>query len=258
MNKDSASATLQNLKHIIVGNLSFTLHDNLVTFDRYHFTGILIDKVLVPTLQHTSGKLTAHNGFQGFLVDLYLLSEVENTENILISFKTNSAQQCRYRQFLLTIDVSVHHVVDVGGELNPRTLERDDTGRVKQRSVSMYVLTEEYAGRTVQLRNDNTLSTVNNERTVGRHIRDGAKEHVLNHRAEILVIWVCAIQFQLSLQRYAIGEATLQTLINGVTGRVNIVIQELKNKVVSRVCDREVLSEHLIQTVVLAFLRRSV
>mgnify|MGYP007043003657 CR=1 FL=1 len=80
----------------------------------------------------------------------------------------------------------------------------------------------------------------------------------MNHRAEVLVVGVSAIQFQLSLQRYAISQAALQALINGVTGRVDIVIQELKNEVVARVCNREILGEHLIQAVILAFLRRSV
>ena len=122
----------------------------------------------------------------------------------------------------------------------------------------MNVLSEEHTRRTVQLGNDDTLSTVDNERTVGRHIGNGAKEHVLNHSTEVLVVGISAIQLQLSLQGYAIGETALQTLVNGVAGRVDIVIQELKHEVITRVGDREVLGEHLIQTVVLAFLRRSV
>ena len=110
----------------------------------------------------------------------------------------------------------------------------------------------------MQLRYNNTLGTINHEGTVGGHVRNRTKEDVLNHCAEILMIGIGAIEFQLSLQGYAIGQTTLQALIDGVTGRVNIVIQELKNKVVTRVGDREVLCEHLIQTVILAFLRRSV
>ena len=84
------------------------------------------------------------------------------------------------------------------------------------------------------------------------------KEHVLNHRTEILMIRVSAIQFQLSLQGHTIGQTTLQTLVNGVARRVDIVIQELKNEIITRVGDREILGEYLIQTVILAFLRRSV
>ena len=72
------------------------------------------------------------------------------------------------------------------------------------------------------------------------------------------MIRISTIQFQLSLQGYTIGQTTLQTFVNGVTGRVDIVIQELKDEIITCVGDREVLCEHLIQTVILAFLRRSI
>ena len=72
------------------------------------------------------------------------------------------------------------------------------------------------------------------------------------------MVGIGTVEFQLSLQGYAISQATLQTLVNGVTGRVDIVIQELKDEIVTCIGDREVLGEHLIQAVVLAFLRRSV
>ena len=122
----------------------------------------------------------------------------------------------------------------------------------------MNVLSEEHARRTVQLRYYNTLGSIDNESTIGGHIRNRAQEHILNHCAEVLMIRISTIQFQLSLQRYAIGQTTLKTLVNRVTRRVDIVIQELKNEVITRIGDREVLSEHLIQAVILAFLRRSV
>ena len=122
----------------------------------------------------------------------------------------------------------------------------------------MHALTEEHTRRTVQLRHNNALGAVDDERAILGHVGNGAKEHILNHRAEVLMVGVGAIQFQLSLQGYAIGQATLQTLVDSVAGRVDIVIQELKNEIVSCVGDREVLGEHLIQAVVLTFLRRSV
>ena len=104
----------------------------------------------------------------------------------------------------------------------------------------MHALSEEHARRTVQLGYNHTLSTIDNKRTIGRHIGDRAQEHVLDHRSEILMIRIRAIQFQLSLQRHTIGQTALQTLVDGVAGRVDIVIQELKNEVITRVGDREV------------------
>ena len=122
----------------------------------------------------------------------------------------------------------------------------------------MHALSEEHARRTVQLRHDYALGAVDYEGAVAGHVRNGAKEHVLDKSSEVLMVGVGTVKLHLSLQGYAICQTALETLVNGVTRRVDIVIQELKDEVVARVADREVLREHLIETVILAFLRRSV
>ena len=258
VDKNGVSTALQDVDHVLLGNLGLTIHDDLVTLDGHHLASILIDEVLVPTLQHTGGEFAADDLLQGGLAHLHLLGQVEDLQDVLIVLETDGTKQCRNRQLLLTVDVGIHHVVDVGGKLNPRTLERDDAGRVEQRAVGVDILSEEHAGRTMQLRHDHTLGTIDDERAIGSHIGNGTQEHVLNHRAEILMVGIRAVKFQLGLQGYAIGQAALQTLVDGVAGRVDIVVQELKNEIITRVGDREVLGEHLIQTVILAFLRRSV
>ena len=110
----------------------------------------------------------------------------------------------------------------------------------------------------MQLRYNNTLSTIDDESTVLCHVRNSTQEYILDESTEILMIWVCTVKFHLSLQRYTIRKTSLQALINSIAWRVNIVIQELKNEIITSIGDREVLREHLIQTVILAFLRRSI
>ena len=60
-------------------------------------------------------------------------------------FVTNGTEKSRNGQLLLTVDVGIHNVVDVGGKFNPRTLERNDTGGIKNFSVGVNSLTEENA-----------------------------------------------------------------------------------------------------------------
>ena len=79
----------------------------------------------------------------------------------------------------------------------------------------------------MELRNNNSFCTIDHKRTLLGHIRDQTKVYVLNHRGEILVIRVGAIQFQLGLQRYAIGHATLQTFIYAVTRWIDIIVEKL-------------------------------
>ena len=98
---------------------SFTVDDYLVTFDRYNFTGIFINKVFSPGLQHTCCQFPTDNLFQISLIDLHVLCQIEDFENILIILKSYSSQQSSYREFLLTVDVSIHHIVDIRSELNP-------------------------------------------------------------------------------------------------------------------------------------------
>ena len=89
MNKDSRCAALEDIHHILICNLSLTLHDNFVTLDRYYLTCILINEVLIPALKYTCSKLAAHNSLQSLLVDLNLLSEVEDLKDVFISFKSD-------------------------------------------------------------------------------------------------------------------------------------------------------------------------
>ena len=107
----------------------------------------------------------------------------------------------------------------------------------------------------MKLRHYDAFGTVDDKRAVRCHIWNRAKENVLNHGSEIFMIRVCTIKLQLGFQGYAICKSALETFVYAVTWRVDIVIQELKNEIVSCVGDREVFCKHLIQTVILAFLR---
>ena len=144
MQQHSRSSTITDFVDILSSKFCLTLHDHLITFDRNHLAGILINEVLIPTLQYTSSQLTTYGSLHIFLIHLYLLSKVENLKNILILLITNSTEQGRYRQLLLTVDVSIHHIVDICSKLYPTTLEWDYTRRIKHSTIGMNALTEEH------------------------------------------------------------------------------------------------------------------
>ena len=142
--ENALSSTFQNLRYHLLGDDSLALNDNLRTVDRYYFTSIFVHEVLVPASHHATGNLAAYAGLEVLLVDLYLLGKVEDAQNVLIAFITDGTQQCRNRQFLLTVDISIHYIIYIGRKLNPRTLEWNDTCAVKHSTVGMHTLTEEY------------------------------------------------------------------------------------------------------------------
>ncbi len=122
----------------------------------------------------------------------------------------------------------------------------------------MHALAEENARRTMQLCHYYTFCSIDDKSTICRHVRNCSKEHVLNDRTEVLMVLIRAIKLHLSLQWDTISQAPLKALINRVTRRIYIIIEELKHKIIARVCNWEVLCEHLIQTVILTFLGRRV
>ena len=91
----------------------------------------------------------------------------------------------------------------------------------------MHTRTEEHARRTVELRHNDALRTIDNKGPVGRHVRNRAQEDVLNHGIKILMIRVGAIELQLRLQRNTVRQAALEALLDAVTGRVDIIVKEL-------------------------------
>ena len=79
----------------------------------------------------------------------------------------------------------------------------------------------------MQLRHDNTLGTVDDESAVVGHIRNRAKENILHNRVEILVVGVGTVKLQFSLQGDTVRKSALKAFIDAVTGRVDIIIEEL-------------------------------
>ena len=151
MNQNSRNVAIQDNLDSIVSQFTFTIQNHLVTLDGYHFTGILVNEVFRPALQHTGCQLATKNFLQRLLINLNLLGEVEDFQDILIVLKADSSQQSCNGQFLLTVDVCVHNIVNVCSKLDPASLEGDDTGRIQLRTIGMNTTTKEYTRRTVQL-----------------------------------------------------------------------------------------------------------
>ena len=149
--ENGLGTAFENIFDVLLGEHGLTIDDNLITLDRNYLTGIFVNEVLDPRAQNTCSQLAADSLLQVGLCYLHLVGQIEDFENLLIGLEADSTEQGGYGQLLLTVDISIHHIVDVGSELDPRTLEGDDTCRVELRTVGMHALAEEYTGRTVQL-----------------------------------------------------------------------------------------------------------
>ena len=168
------------------------LYDGEGTLDGDHLTGVLVLEILEPGLEHVGGQLAALVLLEGGLVGGDFIGQTETVQDVLIRAIADSTQKGGDRQLLLTVDVGVHHVVDVRGELDPGALERDNAGAVELGAVGVHALVEEYARGAVKLRNDNSLGAVDDERTGGSHVGNVAEVYVLHAGVKVLVLRVRA------------------------------------------------------------------
>ena len=72
------------------------------------------------------------------------------------------------------------------------------------------------------------------------------------------MVGIGAIEFHHGLEGHAVGKSTFETLFDGISWRVNEIVEELEHEIVSRVGDGEVLREHLVESVVLSQFGRGV
>ncbi len=129
--KDCLHAFGQQLLVEFFGKFGFAVDYHLGALDCHNLAGVLVVEVLDPCLHHTCRKFAAYGFLEVGLVYLYLFGQSEDLDDVLIALQADGTQESSDRQFLFTVDVGIHHVVDVRGELNPGAAERYDACRVK-------------------------------------------------------------------------------------------------------------------------------
>ena len=125
--ENSFDIEFQDFFNVFFGKLFVAFYYHFGTFHRNDFTGIFVDEVLSPCVDHTGCELLADNLFKVRFGDFNLFGQGENVQNVFVRFETHSTEEGCDGEFLFTVDVGVHHVVDVCSEFHPRAFERNDT-----------------------------------------------------------------------------------------------------------------------------------
>ena len=119
----------------------------------------------------------------------------------------------------------------------------------------MDALSEKDTRRPVELGYDYTFRPVDDEQSTLRHIGDGPQIHVLDDGIKIFVLRIRTIQFEFGFKGNTIGQTTFNTLINRIPGRVNLVVQEFQNEIITCVCDGKIVTENPVQAFYFSVLR---
>ena len=258
MEEDSLNARVEDFINVVLLDDGVAVYHHVVTLNRNHLTGVLVNEVFVPRLEHAGGKLAAYSLLEVGLVHFNLFGQPKYLDDVVVGLQAYRAQQCCHGQLLLAVDVGIHHIVDIGGKLNPAAAEGDDARRIELCAISMHALPEEHARRAVQLRNDDALGTVDDKSALVGHVRDGSQIHVLDNGSKVLMVGVGAVELELGLEGDAIGQPTVEALLHCVARRIDKIVKEFKDKVVASVRNGEVLAEHFIESLVFSFLCRSI
>ena len=72
------------------------------------------------------------------------------------------------------------------------------------------------------------------------------------------MVRVSAVELEFGFQGHRIGQTAVETLVDGVAGRIDIIIEELEYEVVTGVGDREILRKHLVESLVVPLFGRGV
>ena len=181
-----------------------------------------------------AGQALIHVPQQLLVFDADLADAVEGAQNLLVGLQAQRPQKYRAVEFALAVDADVQEVLVVVLELHPASAVRNDLA--EEVALRRHAL-EEHARRTVQLRNDDALGAVDDERSVVGHQRNFAEEDFLLldvADALLLGLRILGIHRQPDgdLERRGISHAALLALLH-------VVFQLQAHRVAALVAERD-------------------
>jgi hypothetical protein len=111
----------------------------------------------------------------------------------------------------------------------------------------MEALAEENPGRTVELRDDDTLGPVDDESTPFGHVGNGTQVDILLDGLKIDMLGIVAGELQSGFQGHTVSKPSLEALLDGVPRRIHTVVLELQLEIVPGIGNGEVFIENLVE-----------
>jgi hypothetical protein len=185
------------------------------------------------------------------LGDFEVFDLVEEIQDIDVGAVADGTKQRRDEEFAATaaaVEVNVEQVVIVELHFEPGTAVRNDAERVERLAIGVRRYFERYAGRAVELGDDDALGAVDDERTAVRHHGDFA------HVDFFVLDEVFFAQAKLHVEWNGVGNAFADTLDLGVLGLAEGVGHVLEDETAVVRFNRENLAKNGFKTLGLALL----
>ena len=117
--EDGVDTGVYDVIYVVLVENGLAVNNDLVPLDVDYLTGVFIHEVLVPCLEDAGSELGTDILCKFFLGGLHLACKSEDVEDVLVTLESDGPEEGSDGKLLLPVDVGVHDIVDVGGELYP-------------------------------------------------------------------------------------------------------------------------------------------
>ena len=146
MDKIVNEAVAQSIDSVINEGIDFDPHTKTVSYNPSHeenvdtsieynptidgddLSGVFVFEVFGPGLEDLGRQLPSLVFLEALRCGLHFVSQSEDVDDVLVRIIADRTQKGRYRQLLLTVDVGIHDIVDIGRKFDPGSFEGDDPG----------------------------------------------------------------------------------------------------------------------------------
>ena len=213
------------------------------------FTGRFVDDIVEDDTVDEFAHAVFVELFSFFGNDDFFGLLVEEVQDVLSGLEADAAEHGGGRNLLLAVDGEVEHVAfDV--EFDPRTTMRNDAALVVGTAVRLELFVEAHTRGTVQLRNDNAFSTVDDERAVLGHDRKFANQDIVLDF--FLKLGVFAVLFEHAkgergIEFHVVGKSTFAAFRDAVFRDTEVILFVFQGEKPVRVGNRENVLEDTLQ-----------
>ena len=230
-------------------------HGKLLAGLKHNLAAVGIDQVVDRAVASETGRVERYApAILGPLVDDLLVERAQDG----FAVETEREHQRGHRNLAATVDAREHDVLGVEFDIEPGAAIWNHARGKQQFAGRMgfsLVVIEEHAGRTMHLRDNDTLGAVDDKGAVHGHERNVAHVDVLlldvlyRLRAGFFVD-IEHDQTQRHLQRRGVGHAALAALVDVILRRLEFVANEFQHRCAREIRDRKHRPEHRLQAFV--------
>ena len=237
-------------KVILLGVEEHSVNEHLCTLNERRLTGTDLFVYLLKCLIAKRGTVLLCEGTALVLRhrDAEDLLVTEHSEYIVVGVSARikkGADKHGDRNLAVLIDLNVEHACRIGLVLKPCTAVRNYLRGVIMLTCLIDGNVIIHAGRTHELRDDNTLCTVDNEGSVIGHKREITKEDLSRLKLARRLVGKADTHLHVSI----VGHRSVLTLLDGISrGRIKGVVGKLDRKIAGSINYRGYVAKHLVES----------